>query len=243
MSMVEKMHPDAQRSETETTAPFLSMLLEVKAPNRAESFMIPVKLQNLYQGMVVLGIDSPMFINPQTLRGKHATLRLTDPESQKSMHIDGLLNLTPSHKEIYLTLRYENVQKNKPAIKILENSLPFASKDIQRLWSLWDKSQEGALSLGYATEVSFPPQRGVEAAALAPNGISLPSPEILRVSARNCPRCGRGFPTHLRRKLWMRLLPACRYYKCIWCSMKFLAVYKWTIRWGKVEYYWECKID
>lgn len=149
MGMVKKMHPYAQRSETETTAPFLSMLLEVKAPKGAESFMIPVKLKNLYQGMVVLIVNSIGFIqNPQTLRGKHATLRLTDPESQKSMHIDGTLNLTASHKEIYLTLRIENVPKNKPAIKILENSLPFASKDTQRFWSLRDKSQEGALSLG-----------------------------------------------------------------------------------------------
>ncbi len=62
--------------------------------------------------------------------------------------------------------------------------------------------------------------------------VSLPPPRILRISAINCPRCRHGPPDHLRRKLWMRLLPASRYYKCHWCSMKFLEVYKWTIRWG-----------
>ncbi|MGA8142119.1 MAG: hypothetical protein WB948_15715 [Desulfobaccales bacterium] len=39
--------------------------------------------------------------------------------------------------------------------------------------------------LGYATEVSFPPQRGVEAAALVPKEISLPSPGIVRLSAES----------------------------------------------------------
>ncbi len=52
----------------------------------------------------------------------------------------------------------------------------------------------------------------------------------------NCPRYGREPLTRLHRKLWMRLLPASRYYKCTCCSMKFLDVYKWTIRWGKVGF-------
>ncbi len=91
-----------------------------------------------------------------------------------------------------------------------------------------------APGLGYATEVSFPPQRGVEAVALAPKGISLPPPEILRLSAIKCPLRGHRPLTRLERQLWMRLLPAGRYYLCNRCSMKFLAAYKWTIRWGKV---------
>lgn len=92
-----------------------------------------------------------------------------------------------------------------------------------------------APGLGYATEVSFPLRRGAEAAALAPKEISLPPPEILRLSAIKCPLCGHRPLTRLERKSWMRLLPAGRYYVCHRCSMKFLTAYKWTIRWGKAE--------
>ncbi len=42
-----------------------------------------------------------------------------------------------------------------------------------------------APGLGYATEVAFPPQRGVEAAALTPKVISLAPSEMVRLSAES----------------------------------------------------------
>jgi DNA-directed RNA polymerase subunit RPC12/RpoP len=92
-----------------------------------------------------------------------------------------------------------------------------------------------APDLSQATEVSVPLRRGVAAAALAPKEISPPPPEILRLPVIKCPSCGYRPLSRLERKLWMRLLPASRYYLCYRCSMKFFAAYKWTVRWGKAE--------
>ncbi len=144
MHLVEKLQREAQKSETDSTAPLLSLVLEVKENKAAKPLLIPVGLKNLYQGMVVLEVNHLEFLkNPETLQGKEAILRLTEPESQESMNIDGTMTWTHSlpDKKINLNLKTQNAQPNKPASKILENSLPTASKDTKMLWNLWDETQ------------------------------------------------------------------------------------------------------
>jgi hypothetical protein len=142
--LVKKLHIDAQRSETESVSPLLSLSLEVKSNRRAQSFMIPVSLMNLYQGMVVLEADYlGVLKNLRTFQRKKATLCLTDQQNQKTMNIDGIMTWTPSKidNKIAINLRMEGLEKNKEATKILENSFPAASKTQQLLWKLWDETQ------------------------------------------------------------------------------------------------------
>jgi hypothetical protein len=144
MRMIEKMSRGSQRSKTEGTVPRLSLSLEVKADKGEEAPLIPVRLKNLCQGMIELEFNDLGGINnPQTLRGKKATLHLTDAESQKAVNIEGTLNLTQAEhdEKINLTLRMKNEQANKAASKILENSLRTASTDTRMLRQLWDKTK------------------------------------------------------------------------------------------------------
>ena len=153
LRMIEKMSRDSQRSKTEATVPWLSLSLEVKADKGADAPLIPVRLKNLDKGMIELEFNNLGFINnPQTLRGKKATLHLTDTESQKSMNIEGTLHLIQAtHDEkINLNLRMENEPSNKAARKILENSLRTASTDTRMLRQLWDETKtiQGAIPTG-----------------------------------------------------------------------------------------------
>lgn len=141
MRMIEKLHRDAQRSETESNTPLLSLLLEVKADKDVKSLTIPVSLKNLYQEMVILEVSNFKGIkDPQNLQKKKASLRLTDRENRESMNIDGVLTWAPpafgGKNEINLSI---DKHKNKDASIILEKLLPHASKAHLLLWNMYDE--------------------------------------------------------------------------------------------------------
>lgn len=139
--LVEKLLITAQKSPE----PLLSLSLEVKGSKGVEPLMIPVRLKNLYQGMVVLEVNNPKFVNKaHTLhQKKKATLHLQGHQGQESLKIKGTMawkrSMVDGKINIYLSIR--SVQRDEPASKVLENALPAASKDALKLWNLWDKSQ------------------------------------------------------------------------------------------------------
>ncbi len=140
MGMVEKVLLKAQKS----TKPLLSLGLEVNLGKFANSFMIPVTLKNLYQGMVVLQVDDLNFIkNPEDLQGQKAILRLQGPSGQESLSITGTMTWKEStlDRKIHINLKMQSAQRVKQASKMLEQALPAASQDSIQLWNLWDKTQ------------------------------------------------------------------------------------------------------
>lgn len=143
--MIENLHRDGGASETAATLPSLSLSLEITADKGAEPHLIPVTLKNLSSEMAELVADNFEGIrNLETLQGKKAILRLTDPESQESMIINAIMTWTQSagDKKINVILRMLNAQSNNPASKILEIKLPASSKETQRFWNRSGDTQE-----------------------------------------------------------------------------------------------------
>ena len=139
--IVENLHRNAEMSDTASVVPLLALSLELKVGKGAEAHLIPVTLKNLSSEMVALEADGFEGIrNPETLQGKRAILRLTDPKSQESVDINAIMTWTQSQvdKKINVILKILNAQSNQPASK---NSLSAASKDTQGFWNLWDKTQ------------------------------------------------------------------------------------------------------
>jgi len=143
-------HRDAGISDTESSAPTPSLQLEIKGDKGQKSLTIPVNLRNMYSGMVVLEVNSFGFIrDPETLQGKQASLRMMSPENPESMSINGIMTWTYNKTDqiITINLRMQAGQTNKPASKILENSLPSASGEMKRLYTLWDETQANRESI------------------------------------------------------------------------------------------------
>ncbi|MCX5890502.1 MAG: hypothetical protein NTY36_13800 [Deltaproteobacteria bacterium] len=143
-AMVENPHRDAEISATDSSAPTPSLRLEIKGDKGQKSLTIPVSLKNLYTGMVVLEVTSFGFIrDPETLQGKQAILRVMSAENQDSMRINGIMTWTENKTDqtININLKSQVAQPNKLASKILENSLPAASKEMKRLWTLFDENR------------------------------------------------------------------------------------------------------
>ena len=142
--IVENLNRDAEMSDTAPNVPLLALSLELKVVKGAGAHLIPVTLKNLSSEMLALEADSFEGIrNPETLQGKKAVLRLTDPKSQESMDINAVMTWTQPQvdKKINIILKILNAQSNRPAGKNSENS-PFAtSKETQRFWNLWDETQ------------------------------------------------------------------------------------------------------
>jgi hypothetical protein len=128
-------------SDTASDVPLLALSLELKVGNGPGAHLIPVTLKNLSSGMVVLEADNFEGIrNPETLQGKKAILRLTDPKSQEFVDINAIMTWTQANidKKINVILKILNTQANRPTSK---NSLPAASKDTQSSWNLWDETE------------------------------------------------------------------------------------------------------
>ena len=128
-------------SDSAANVPLLALSLELKVGKGAGSHLIPVTLKNLSSEMVALEAETFEGIrNPETLQGKNAILRLTDPKSQECVDINAIMTWTQSQvdKKINVILKILNAQSNRPASKVIENS-PFAIlKETQKFWNLWD---------------------------------------------------------------------------------------------------------
>jgi hypothetical protein len=143
-------HRDAEISDNESSAPTPSFRLEIKGDKGQTLLTTPVSLKNLYSGIVVLEVNSLGFIrDPETLQGKQAILRVMTAENPEWMSINGIMTWTynTTDQTININLRMQVAQPNKLASKILENSLPAASGEMKRLWTLWDETQANRESI------------------------------------------------------------------------------------------------
>lgn len=143
-AMMENSQREAEISARDSGAPALSLRLEIKGDKGQKSLTIPVSLKNLYSGMVVLEVNSFGFIrDPETLQGKQAVLHVMSAENPDSLRINGIMTWTANQTDqtININLKSQVAQSNKPASKILENSLPAASEEMKRLWTLFDETQ------------------------------------------------------------------------------------------------------
>ena len=132
--IVENLHRDAEMSDSAPNVPLLALSLELKVGKGAGAHLIPVTLKNLSSEMVALEADTFEGIrNPETLQGKNAILRLTDPKSQESVDINAIMTWTQSQvdKKINVILKILNAQSNRPASKVFENSPLAISKETQ----------------------------------------------------------------------------------------------------------------
>lgn len=142
--IVENLHREAEKSDSAAKVPLLALSLELKVGKGAGAHLIPVTLKSLSSEMVALEANSFEGIrNPETLQGKKAILRLTDPKSQESININAVMTWTQSQvdKKINVILKILNAQSNRPASKIFENSPSAISKETRRFWNLWDDTQ------------------------------------------------------------------------------------------------------
>ncbi len=141
---IENPQREAEISATDSSAPTPSLRLEIKGGKGQKSLAIPVSLKNLYSGMVVLEVTSFGFIrDPETLQGRQAILHVMSAENQDSLRVNGIMTWTenPTDQTININLKSQVAQPSKPASKILEDSLPAASKEMKRLWTLFDENQ------------------------------------------------------------------------------------------------------
>jgi hypothetical protein len=142
--IVENLHRDAEMTDPASDAPLLALSLELKVGKGAGAHLIPVTLKNLSSEMLALEANSFEGIrNPETLQGKKAILRLTDPKSQESMNINAVMTWTQpkTDQKINIILKILNAQSHRPASKISENSPLATSKETQWFWNLWDETK------------------------------------------------------------------------------------------------------
>jgi hypothetical protein len=145
LRMIKKLQQDVLMSEGQSAAPLWLLFLEVAGDKGAGSLNIPVNLENLYQGMVVLETQYPWSITDiEILKGQKAILHLRNLNSLQSMKLEGTLTLTNSRvdQKINLILKVKDTKSIKEVGKILLKSLPHASIAHQLLWNLWEGTQE-----------------------------------------------------------------------------------------------------